>query len=60
MKNSKHSMKLFKILGLASIGLTQLMLTSCSNPLKNENDWAMNKGASATHIPIEVSQKCYR
>lgn len=37
-----------------------LGLTSCGSTLNNENDWAMNKGASANYIPRSVSKKVYR
>lgn len=47
------------LLVAAMLGLV-FGLASCSNPLHNENDWAMRKGASPAHVPMEVSKKVYR
>lgn len=37
------------------------ILGSCSEGfLRNDNDWAMKKGAQPAYVPLQVSKKVYR
>lgn len=50
---STHTLRILAAVAMLGIALG---LASC----QNENDWAMNKGASPEYVPLAVSKKVYR